>query len=313
MSTETRGVEWKVGLFMLIGLGIIAYMAIQFGKVGKGLRKSYTIVAEFPNASGLLKGADVYLAGARVGFTGEAPELIEGRWAVRVNLKLKQEVNIPRGSTFIIGSAGFLGDAYVSINPPSNPTPGDVLKNGDYVIGTRIESLSDLTAKGGDVIGELKKRLQELEAPIKDVKVRLLSDQNLKNLEQSFADFREITTTLKNTMKGLDEVVTKAKAAADTVTETVSAAKGAIGKVDGVVLKVDSAATELKGTLADIRKAAVSANKALESAKTLMGDATHGKGTLGVLLSDKETAENLKTLIKNLKERGILWYKDKAK
>jgi len=293
MSNEPRGTEWKVGLFLLIGLGIIAVMAIKFGKVGQGFKKYNTIVAEFPNASGLLKGATVYLSGARIGFTADSPELVDGRYAVRVALRLRTDVKIPRGSTFIIGSSGFLGDAFVSINPPSSPKPGEFLKNGDYVIGTRLENLGDLVEKGGDVMAELKKRLTELEAPIKDV--------------------GEITSNLKTTSKGLDEVVTKAKAAADTVTDTVNSAKRVIEKGDSVMKKVDDAATDLKATLSDIRRAAGMAGKAMESARSLLANASAGRGALGMLLTDKQTSENLKALILNLREHGILFYKNKAK
>lgn len=293
MSNEIRGIEWKVGLFMLIGLGVIAVMAIKFGKLGQGLKKYNTIVAEFPNASGLLKGATVYLSGAKVGFTADSPELIDGKYAVRVDLKLRTDVKIPRGSTFIIGSSGFLGDAFVSINPPADPKPNDVLRNGDYVVGIRLQGIGDLVETGGDVMAELKKRLQELETPIKDV--------------------GEIAANLKTTSKGLDEVITKAKGAADTVTETVVSAKAAIQKADSVVKKVDDAATDLKGTLADIRKAVGLAGKAMESARSLLANASGGKGALGLLLADKETAENLKTLIRNLREHGVLFYKNKAK
>jgi phospholipid/cholesterol/gamma-HCH transport system substrate-binding protein len=313
MKDDSKGIEWKVGVFMLIGLCVIAFMAVKFGKLSQGLKKYYTVIAEFPNASGLLKGADVYLAGARVGFTADAPELIDGRYAVRVVLKLKDGVKVPRRSSFIISSAGFLGDAFVSINPPPNPDLEDVLTNGEYVVGTRLEGFGDLAVKGGDVMDELKKRLQELETPIKDIRERVLSEKNLKNIDETFASISEISTNLKNTSKGFNEVVEKAKQAADTVKETVASAKGPIGKLDGVVQKVDSAASDLKGTLADIRKGATSVTKAFDSAKTLLGNANSGKGALGMLLADKETAENLKALIRNLREHGVLFYRDRSK
>jgi len=219
MKDDLKGIEWKVGVFMLVGLAIIAVMAIKFGKLSQGLKSYYTIIAEFPNASELLIGADVYLAGARVGFTADAPELIDGRFAVKVVLKMKEAVRIPRGSSFIISSSGFLGDAFVSINPPPNPDMNDVLSHGEYVVGTRLEGFGDLAVKGGDVMDELKKRLQELEAPIKDVRERLLSDKNLKNIDDTFASLSEISGSLKTTSKGLGEVVEKSKAAADSVKE----------------------------------------------------------------------------------------------
>ena len=306
MTNESRGVEWKVGVFMLIGLGVIAFMAVKFGKLTQGLKKYYDITAEFPNASGLLKGSDVYMAGARIGFTADAPELIDGRFAVKVVLKIKENVKIPRGSSMIISSAGFLGDASVNINWPVNPSTTDFLTPDEYVKGTRLDGFGDLAVKGGDVMEELKKRLQELESPIKDIRERVLAEKNLKALDETFASLNTLTTDLKGSVKGIDEVIAKAKEAVQTVKDTVGAVKAPIEKVD-------AAAADLKGTLAQIKKAAESADKALDSAQTLIGKANAGKGALGMLLADKETADNLKALISNLREHGVLWYKNKAK
>ncbi len=313
MTNDSRGIEWKVGIFMLIGLAVISFMAVKFGKLSQGLKKYYTIAAEFPNASGLLKGADVYLAGARVGFTADAPELIEGRYAVQVMLKLKDGVKVPRGSSFLISSSGFLGDAFVSINPPANPDMNDILKHGDSVKGTRLQGLGELTEKGGDVMDELKKRLKELEDPIKDIRERVLADKNLKAIDDTFASLSEITTSFKNSMKGLDEVIVKAKEAVEIVKQDAAAAKAPIERLDGVVKKIDAAAGDLKITLAEIRNAASTVGKTFEATRLLVNKANQGSGALGMLLGDKETADNLKALIRNLRERGILFYKNLSK
>ena len=306
MKDESRGIEWKVGIFMLIGLGVVAIMAITFGKFSQGFKSYYSLTIEFPNASGLLKGAEVYMAGARIGFTAGPPTLIEGRSAVKVTVKIRDGIKIPRASSFLISSSGFLGDAYVSINPPTNPNMADIYKNGDSVKGTRLEGFGDLAVKGGDVMDELKKRLQELEAPIKDIGERVLADKNLKAIDETFASLSELTRDLKGSVKGIDDVITKAKEAVDTVKDTV-------GSVKEPIAKIDAAAGDLKTTLASIKSAAASADKALDSAKVLIGKANSGQGALGMLLADKETSENLKALIRNLREHGILWYKNKAK
>lgn len=304
MTNESRGLEIKVGIFMLIGLGIIVFMAVWFGKLGQGLKKYYDLTIEFQNASGLLKGSDVYMAGARVGFTAEAPQLIEGRLAVRVGLRIEERVKIPRGSTFIILSAGFLGDASVNINPPDKVDLDDVLKSGEYLMGSRQEGFGELAAKGGDTLTELKKRLQELEEPIKDFRERVFSDKNLQAIDDTFAGFSKFASGLKETGKGLDDVIEKAKGAVETVRETVAAAKPPLEKID-------AAAAELKPTIAEIKKAAAAADSALDSFRLLMNKAVAGKGALGMLLADKETADNLRVFIKNLRERGVLWYKNK--
>ncbi len=313
MSNETRGTEWKVGLFLLIGIIVVSVMAVKFGKLGQGLQKYYTLTVEFPNASGLLKGADVYMSGARVGFVEDSPSLIEGRYAVKVPVRVRDGIHIPAGSAFTIGSAGFMGDAFVAVDPPANPDLSNLLKDGTYIVGTRIKGFSDIAADGSGVIEELKKRLQELEAPIKSVREGVLGEANVKNLNESITNLKDMTASLNTTAKSLDEVVLKAKEAAGTLGEAMQTAKTAMVKVDGVVKKFDDATSELKPTLVDMHKAAESAVKVMDSAKTLLAKANNGQGALGVLLGDKETADNLKTLVRNLKERGVLWYKDKEK
>ena len=98
----------------------------------------------------------------------------------------------------------------------------------------------------------------------------------------------------------------KAKEAVDTVKETVGAVKASIEKID-------AAAADLKITLAGIRSAAGSADKAMDSIKKLADKANSGGGALGLLLADKETGDNLKALILNLRQHGVLWYKNRSK
>jgi ABC-type transporter Mla subunit MlaD len=313
MSNSSKGTEWKVGLFIVIGIAVMTVMAITFGKVGTGLKKFYRLTVEFQNASGLLKGNDVYLAGDRVGYAEEAPSLIEGKFAVKVPLRIREGVKIPKASKILIGSSGLMGDAYVSVEVPENANFEDIYQDGDYIIGSRIKGLGDLTSDAAGVLSELQKRLEDLKNPIREVDEQLLSETNLKNLELAFSNIRDLTARLKDTAGNLDEVVTKAKSAADTLNVAMTSAKDAMGKVDGVVKKVDDAATLLKPALADFSKAAESATKAVDSARALFAKANSGQGALGLLLSDRETSENLKALVRNLKQRGILFYRDKAK
>jgi ABC-type transporter Mla subunit MlaD len=310
MSNENRGTEWKVGLFIAIGLAIIAVMAIKFGKLGAGLQKFYTIHVEFPDASGFLKGGEVKMAGAVVGFAQEGPTLVEGRYAVTVPLRIREGVKVPQNAVFTIESSGMMGDAFVSIALPKEPVAA-LIQDGDRFVGARVKGFNDLAAGASDVMVELKKRLEELEEPIKDVRDRLFSDVNLGNLEKSFANIREFTDSLKATGKDLNEVVAKAKGAGDNLGDAMQTAKTAMGKIDAVVAKVDSAAAELKPALASLHSTAEGADKAIDSLRALLSRANKGQGALGLLLTDPETANNLKTFIRNIKTRGILWYKDK--
>src|SRR6266853_5678802 len=128
MSTERKGVEFFVGLFLLIGFGCIAVMVVMFGKAGSGPQHFYALTVEFPNASGLIKGSDVLLSGARIGRVAGPPTLIRDTFRVEAKLEISEEVRIPRGATFVVGSSGLLGDRYVDVQLPPTFDPADTLQ-----------------------------------------------------------------------------------------------------------------------------------------------------------------------------------------
>ena len=67
----------------------------------------------------------------------------------------------------------------------------------------------------------------------------------------------------------------------------------------------------MDGVAGDVRLAVGDFRKMTDSGTILLKKATTGEGTLGVLISDKQTAENFRTLIANPRRSGMLFYKDR--
>lgn len=306
MRTEQKGTEWKVGLFITISLVFIAMMAVKFGKLSQGFAKYYELTVEFDNASGLLKGATVYLAGSPVGFAAESPSLVAGRFAVKVPIRIREGVAIPRGSTFVIASAGFIGDAYMAISPPDKPDLKDLIKPDEYIKGARIGGFGDLAAKGAETVESLNERLAQLETTIAKVNTEVLSKKNTDNLAATFENFKTVSENLKATSGDLGKLVKKGE-------DVVDSAKGAVAKLDATFEKSTAAVAKIDGAIEEVKKFVASGGKAMDSFRGLINKANAGQGALGLLLADRETADNLKALIRNLKERGVLFYKDLEK
>ena len=306
MSTERKGVEFLVGLFLLAGFAAIAVMVVLFGRVGQGLQSFYDITVEFPNASGLAKGSDVLLSGARIGIVAGVPTLIEGSYAVAVKLSIREEVHIPRTAYFQIRTSGMLGDSYVDVVPPAKFEAGDFAKPGERIAGRKTGGLDELTAKGSEMMDTLNNEtlkklgaeLDELKIATKNVNERLLNEKNLKNLEDTFANMKSASSDFAKTSKDLDEVVLKAKDAVDSAKSTMKT--------------VDGTAAELKSAIGDFRKLADSATKTTDAARSLVAKIDRGEGALGMLINDRQTTENLRSLIVNLRRSGVLFYKDRA-
>jgi ABC-type transporter Mla subunit MlaD len=298
MTTEHKGIEFFVGLFLLVGFAVLAVMVVKIGRLGQGMQRTYPVVVQFPNASGLIKGSDVLLSGALVGSVAEAPRLTGANYAVAVELNIKEGIDVPRTSVFQVRISGLLGDAYVDIVPPAKYTADDFAKPGEMIIGAKLGGFDELSAKGGELVDKLNKEtltklsesLDEFKTAATNFNQRLLTEKNLKNIEDTFTEFAK-------TAKDLDAVMKK-------VEETLDAAKS-------TMKTADSSAGELKSAIGDLRKMADTATKTVDSAKVLINKASSGEGTVGALISDKQMAADLRALVTNLRRSGVLFYKDR--
>ena len=301
MSTNHRGAEFFVGLFLLIGLGMIAVMVLIFGRVSGGMQKLYPLTVEFPNASGLVKGCDVLISGARVGMVVEPPRLVDSRYGVAVQLNINDTVKIPRTSSFQIRTNGMLGDAYVDVIPPLQYTPEDFAKPGETIAGMKLGGFDELTSKGTvlmdrlntEILTKVAGSLDEIKVAAASLNGRLLTEKNLKNVEDTFSNLKDASGEFTKTSKDLDSVMAKAQDAIDSVKVTMKTA--------------NASAEELKLALGDLRRMADTATKTVDSAKGLINKATTGEGTFGALVSDKQMASDLKALISNMRRSGMLF------
>ena len=298
MSTERKGVEFFVGLFLLIGFGVIAAMIVTFGRVGRGMEDRYPIRVRFPNASGLVKGSYVLLSGAQIGIVSRPPQLTGENYEVEVGLLIREAVKVPRTSLFLIRSSGMLGDSYVDVVPPREFTAGDFAQPDELIVGQRAGGFDELTSKGSqmmdtlntEVLKKVKDTLDEIKATTVSLREDLLSKKNLTNVEETFANLKIATENFSKTARELDLMVSRTQ-------EVVDSAKGTMKTIDG-------AAGDVRLALGDFRKTT-------DAARTLLGKATTGEGALGMLVSDRQTADDLKALIANMRRSGVLFYKNR--
>jgi phospholipid/cholesterol/gamma-HCH transport system substrate-binding protein len=297
-----KALELKAGIFVLIGLVFIAMMAFKFGRLGQGLfQHYYAITVTFPSADGLIKNSDVQLAGARIGYVAEKPFISPSGTGVTISLQILSNVRIPRETTFEVSSSGLLGDKFVDIADkpgfkaesfdPSNPK--EVLVPGETVAGTSAGgSLAELQSKGEDVFDELKVEITKLTVVTDKINTGILSTQNQQNISDTLANLKGTSARFDLAAKDLDTVVLNAKGAVDSAKETLGT--------------VNAAA-------ADVHTAIDDAEKTLQSARDLLAKAQTGNGLIATLLNDPQLSQNLKIFVANLREHGVLFYKNPAR
>lgn len=280
-----RGSQLKVGIFMAIGLAAIAAMVVYFGRFGDSVRGYYQIRVEYPNASGILQGAGVLLAGAKVGVVATPPVILPDMNGVYVMLKIYEEVKIPSKSEFTIGSSGLLGDRFIQINLQPGASQSEPIQPGAVIQGKNETGMSEIFDQVGPVVGEAREAIANIKNISKKLNEQVLTETMMKDLNASMANLKTTTQSFADASKRLDSIMDKAEKTIGTGEDALLSAKGA--------------ADELKKTITDVRG--------------IVQQVKAGNGALGVLLSDKQTAENLRILVESMRKRGILWYKDTSR
>jgi phospholipid/cholesterol/gamma-HCH transport system substrate-binding protein len=221
MNRHERGLEFKVGVFVFVGLAMLGALVVQFGRLGEGFKAYYNLTVRFNDASGLLKGTDVLLAGARIGKVAGAPRLVREGSGIAVPLKIYDQIKIPEGTKFTVGSSGLLGDRFVNVTmPPGQPKA--YLPPNAYVSGARETGIDDITREGGALITDVRGTVQKLNQ-------ETLSSENMQNLKASMEHLNQATTALAESSKKLDGVIeqagstmTSAKEAADNLQNAIN-------------------------------------------------------------------------------------------
>jgi phospholipid/cholesterol/gamma-HCH transport system substrate-binding protein len=276
MNRHERGLEFKVGAFVFVGLAMLGALVVQFGRLGEGFRNYYPLTVRFTDASGLLKGSDVLLAGAKIGKVSGGPRMVREGQGVDVPLKIYDFIKVPEGSKFTVGSSGLLGDRFVNVvMPPGQPKT--FLAPNTYISGARETGIDDLTREGGALVKDLRGTVQKIDTTLNRLNQDTLSPANMENLKSSMEHLNQATGALAQSSE----------------------------KLDGVIAKTDS-------TMGSAKKAADNLQSAIGDARAALRSATQGKGLVAAFLNDQQLANDLHALITNLRAHGVLFYRDTA-
>jgi phospholipid/cholesterol/gamma-HCH transport system substrate-binding protein len=126
-----KGIETLVGLFVLLGMGGLLFLALKAANLGNfGENKGYTVSAKFDNIGGLKPRAPVRSAGVTVGRVKRIaldPKTYQGV----VTMEIDDHIRFPKDSSAKILTSGLLGDQYIGLEPGGDEkelAAGDVIR-----------------------------------------------------------------------------------------------------------------------------------------------------------------------------------------
>ena len=105
--------DFVVGLFVLAGLGAIAYLSMNVGGFSFRRGGGLIVYASFDQTGGLKARAPVVIAGVKVGQVDSIG--LDKNFRARVEMSLDHNLQLPVDTSASIVTAGLLGDRYISL------------------------------------------------------------------------------------------------------------------------------------------------------------------------------------------------------
>jgi phospholipid/cholesterol/gamma-HCH transport system substrate-binding protein len=314
MSAYQRNV--LVGAVVLVGLGMLAWMILQFANKAASffLTSGTPITFTTSAAGGLSDGSPVTYKGVNVGrVTGvrRVANPADGEDIV-VDAIIDANPPLPANLVGTIKQTSLLGgSAMIELEPdaiavtrPSLATAGGYLSEGANL---RAESQADITSLGGD-IRELSQSMRTTVSSInkiigdpkiqEDIKVSLANARTtLESASRVAAKLEQISVNIDKTAASIDKA---AASAGETVGEVRVTVKDARGEIKRVSDNMNQRLEQLAGSLQHVQ--------------SITQKLDQGKGTAGQLLNDPklyqslaDTAAELNLMVKDMRRLVQQW------
>lgn len=267
--------EFKVGA-LIVGIGgLIAFMSMQVSDDPSYMGRSKKAWFLLPNASGLIKGSAIRSAGIPIGAIHDIV-LQDGK--ARIDITVKSEVALTRSATVEMKSNGILGDKHVEVFPGTAGDPA--LEDGGQILNVKDGgSMDDVMTQVGELAGSLKEVAKTLqEAVSQDGSDKHILGRIVQNIEILTGDLAEMTTDNK---QQVGEIVAQVHDITSTLDELVN----------------DESDKGFKKTW---KNAMVRIDSSLKNIDDITSKINRGEGTIGKLISDEQTSEDVSSAIEGI-------------
>jgi phospholipid/cholesterol/gamma-HCH transport system substrate-binding protein len=309
--------ETIVGLFVIIALAIFTYLIFQIGVIrfDRNDYNNYTIC--FVDLAGLTKKDDLRIAGVKVGFIQDIA-LVPGRpCPVQARVKIVTNCELHQDAYAVVRQDGLLGRKFLEIIPGSFDKPR--LEPHSFIPCKQENSASIDT-----VICKANAIASDVQQVACTIKQALVDSPEIKCVKETVAQVKEITgqlaaiskslnqliatnqNTVNTVVKDVAEIVTELKKDLPAIVKDIKATTDAIANkitpnvekdiqnvTENIKEKIDQASEKINNTIDQINNVATKINS--------------GEGSLGKLINDKDTYDNVKVSVQCLQNTASRW------
>jgi phospholipid/cholesterol/gamma-HCH transport system substrate-binding protein len=288
---EQKRLETKVGLFVFIGLVLLAVLLVQFSKGTSLFHGTYELRLHASNIGGLQQRAKVLLAGVQVGSVSDF-QLADDTKSVTIFLKIYNNFHIYSDARFVIEQSGFLGDQYVAIIPTDNQ--GSYLTNGAQVDCEPPFNLQEVARSAAGFVQRIDQTAQKVDASITDLRRVVLNVNTLTNFSVTMNNMRTVSEQAMDTMSGVNNII------ATNGSQVGLAISNVLFFSQELTRMADSANGLLATNSPEITASVNNIKSSSDALKKIMDDLQSGRGLAGTMLQNEQLATNMQAIANNL-------------
>ena len=222
MNKES-GYQWKLGMFVIIGLALFVTTIYFVGKQKNLFGSTFELNSKFNSVNGLEVGNNVRFSGINIGTVEEIEFLTDT--SVVIKLVIKEEVRkyIKKDAIASISSDGLMGDKVLVISSGKNSKV--IVEDNDNIASKQAIEMEDLMVsvkKSVDNAGVITAQLAQFSYSMNNgngALSKLVSDQEfgnsiknmVSNLENSSNEFKKFTVKMNDGKGALSKLVSDEK------------------------------------------------------------------------------------------------------
>jgi phospholipid/cholesterol/gamma-HCH transport system substrate-binding protein len=212
----TSAQKIKIGLFTIVGLGLLVIGVFLIGRQKSMFGNTFTIYGTFRNVGGLQVGNNVRFVGINVG-TVENIHIISDTQA-RVDMRLQEKVRpyMKGNDVASIGSDGLMGDKLITIS--GSGEPGEAIHNGARIATINpidydktINKITRVADNAEIITSALAGIVTQVQKGRGSVGALLFNDTLAKSIEGTVSSAHQTMQAIKTGSEGFSENMTALK------------------------------------------------------------------------------------------------------
>lgn len=270
--------EAKVGLFITLSLFFSLALFSQLSSFDNLFKKSYPILAQIEDGSGLKEKAKVKLKGVDIGYVTKVA-LVNNE--VEASLMIDEGVKIPNDSVISVSQDSLLGGKFLDIQPGVS---NKALKANQLLSKEeKVSSIADASTSADSAFQEIKLLVQDIRT--------MLDEGSKKDIAQSLENINKFSALLASVAQEDNQTIHNILSNANTTllstNKMMMNADKAIAKANITIEKFAKMSQDISNTSKEFRQTAVNINQELPEIMARINEITKYLNRVSATLDSK--------------------------